>query len=68
MHYTPHIDLAFSSLEHTIKDVNHGRVIRYIHANGASTFFIVSVLSHFSRFVLWIVRAPSTSFYGVVVF
>jgi ubiquinol-cytochrome c reductase cytochrome b subunit len=41
MHYTPHIDLAFSSVEHIMRDVNHGWLIRYIHANGASMFFIV---------------------------
>ena len=41
MHYTPHIDLAFSSVEHIMRDVNNGWLIRYIHANGASMFFIV---------------------------
>ena len=42
MHYTPHIDLAFSSVEHIMRDVNNGWLIRYIHANGASMFFIVT--------------------------
>ena len=42
MHYTPHIDLAFSSVEHIMGDVNNGWLIRYIHANGASMFFIVT--------------------------
>jgi quinol-cytochrome oxidoreductase complex cytochrome b subunit len=41
MHYTPHIDLAFNSVEHIMRDVNYGWLIRYIHANGASFFFIV---------------------------
>ena len=41
MHYTPHIDLAFSSVEHIMRDVNNGWLIRYMHANGASMFFIV---------------------------
>ena len=41
MHYTPHIDVAFNSVEHIMRDVNHGWLIRYIHANGASFFFIV---------------------------
>lgn len=41
MHYTPHIDLAFSSVEHIMRDVNNGWLIRYLHANGASMFFIV---------------------------
>jgi len=41
MHYTPHIDLAFNSVEHIMRDVNNGWLIRYTHANGASFFFIV---------------------------
>jgi len=41
MHYSPNIDLAFSSVEHIMRDVNNGWLIRYIHANGASMFFIV---------------------------
>ena len=41
MHYTPHIDLAFNSVEHIMRDVNNGWLIRYLHANGASMFFIV---------------------------
>ena len=41
MHYTAHIDLAFNSVEHIMRDVNNGWLIRYIHANGASFFFIV---------------------------
>ncbi len=41
MHYTPHIDLAFSSVEHIMRNVNFGWLLRYIHANGASMFFIV---------------------------
>jgi len=48
MHYTPHIDLAFSSVEHIMSDVNNGWLIRYLHANGASMFFIV-VYCHIFR-------------------
>lgn len=48
MHYTPHVDLAFSSVEHIMRDVNNGWLIRYIHANGASMFFIV-VYCHIFR-------------------
>lgn len=40
MHYTPHIDLAFSSVAHITRDVNYGWLIRAIHANGASFFFL----------------------------
>ena len=48
MHYTPHIDLAFKSVEHIMRDVNNGWLIRYLHANGASMFFIV-VYCHIFR-------------------
>ncbi|MDX1580888.1 MAG: cytochrome b/b6, partial [Alphaproteobacteria bacterium] len=40
-HYTPHADLAFESVEHIMRDVNYGWLLRYVHANGASFFFIV---------------------------
>ncbi len=48
MHYSPHIDLAFNSVEHIMRDVNNGWLIRYLHANGASMFFIV-VYCHIFR-------------------
>jgi quinol-cytochrome oxidoreductase complex cytochrome b subunit len=48
MHYTPHIDLAFLSVEHIMRDVNNGWFLRYTHANGASMFFI-TVFIHIGR-------------------
>jgi len=48
MHYTPHVDLAFLSVEHIMRDVNFGWVLRYSHANGASMFFI-TVFIHIGR-------------------
>ena len=48
MHYTPHVDLAFLSVEHIMRDVNGGWLLRYIHANDASMFFIV-VYIHIGR-------------------
>nr|YP_008994212.1 apocytochrome b [Rhodymenia pseudopalmata]AGO19264.1 apocytochrome b [Rhodymenia pseudopalmata] len=41
MHYTPHVDLAFESVEHIMRNVNYGWLLRYIHSNGASMFFVV---------------------------
>ncbi|MFN4089532.1 MAG: cytochrome b [Alphaproteobacteria bacterium] len=41
MHYTAHVDMAFNSVERIMRDVNYGWLIRYIHMNGASFFFIV---------------------------
>jgi ubiquinol-cytochrome c reductase cytochrome b subunit len=48
MHYTPHIDYAFLSVEHIMRDVNYGWFLRYMHANGASMFFII-VYIHMAR-------------------
>lgn len=48
MHYAAHIDLAFTSVEHIMRDVNYGWLLRYIHANGASFFFVVVYL-HIGR-------------------
>lgn len=47
MHYTPHIDFAFNSVEHIMRDVNYGYLIRYIHVNGASFFFFNSIYTYF---------------------
>src|SRR5918998_97008 len=41
MHYTPHVNYAFDSVERIMRDVNYGWLMRYVHANGASMFFIV---------------------------
>lgn len=48
MHYTPNIDAAFISVEHIMRDVNYGWLLRYTHANGASMFFICVYL-HVAR-------------------
>jgi ubiquinol-cytochrome c reductase cytochrome b subunit len=48
MHYTPHVLLAFDSVEHITRDVKNGWMIRYMHANGASIFFMM-VYVHMGR-------------------
>ncbi|YP_003587317.1 cytochrome b (mitochondrion) [Symphalangus syndactylus] len=48
MHYTPDASAAFSSVAHITRDVNYGWIIRYLHANGASMFFICLFL-HIGR-------------------
>ena len=48
MHYTPHVDNAFASVEHIMRNVNGGHMIRYLHMNGASLFFI-AVYAHIFR-------------------
>ena len=40
MHYQAHVDFAFNSVEHIMRDVNSGWAVRYTHANVASFFFI----------------------------
>lgn len=64
MHYTPHVDFAFNSVEHIMRDVNYGWLLRYLHANGASMFFLAAYIHMFRgmyygsykepREVLWI--------------
>ena len=64
MHYTPHVDMAFNSVESIMRDVNYGWLLRYVHANGASMFFLAAYIHMFRgmyygsykepREVLWI--------------
>src|SRR5882724_4947910 len=64
MHYTPHVDFAFNSVEHIMRDVNYGWLLRYAHANGASMFFLAAYIHMFRgmyygsykdpREILWI--------------
>jgi ubiquinol-cytochrome c reductase cytochrome b subunit len=70
MHYTPHKDFAFASVEHIMRDVNYGWLMRYVHANGASMFFVAVYIHMFRglyygsykepREILWIL--------GVIIF
>ena len=48
MHYAANVDLAFNSVEQIMRDVNYGWLLRYLHANGASMFF-VAVYVHIAR-------------------
>ena len=58
MHYTPHVDHAFDSVERIMRDVNHGWLIRYIHMNGASFFFIVVYIHIFRGLYYGSYKAP----------
>ena len=58
MHYTAHIDHAFESIEHIMRNVNHGWLIRYVHMNGASFFFIVVYIHIFRGFYYGSYKAP----------
>ena len=58
MHYTPHVDHAFDSVERIMRDVNYGWLIRYIHMNGASMFFIIVYIHMFRSLFYGSYKAP----------
>jgi len=58
MSYTPHVDYAFQSVERIMRDVNHGWLIRYVHMNGASFFFIVVFIHIFRGLYYGSYKAP----------
>ena len=82
MHYVPNAKLAFDSIEHIMRDVNYGWLIRYLHTNGASMFFFAVYIHMFRgiyygsykspREVLWILGViiyllmMATAFMGYV--
>lgn len=60
MHYNPSITEAFNSVEHIMRDVNNGWLIRYLHSNTASAFFFLVYL-HIGRGLYYgSYRAPRT--------
>lgn len=58
MHYTPQVDMAFASVEHIMRDVNGGYMLRYLHANGASLFFFAVYLHIFRSLYYGSYKAP----------
>ena len=58
MHYVAHADLAFSSVEHIMRDVNYGWLIRYVHANGASMFFLAVYIHVFRALYYGSYKSP----------
>ena len=58
MHYTPHVSMAFNSVEHIMRDVNYGWLIRYVHANGASMFFLACYIHMFRSLYYGSYKAP----------
>ncbi|HSI40620.1 MAG TPA: cytochrome b N-terminal domain-containing protein [Xanthobacteraceae bacterium] len=70
MHYTPHVTLAFDSVEHIMRDVSYGWLIRYIHANGASMFFIAVYIHMFRGLYYGSYKAPREVLWilGVVIY
>ncbi|MCK0196666.1 cytochrome b N-terminal domain-containing protein [Ancylobacter sp. 6x-1] len=70
MHYTPHVTLAFDSVEHIMRDVSYGWLIRYIHANGASMFFIAVYIHMFRGLYYGSYKAPREVLWilGVIIY
>lgn len=65
MHYVAHVDLAFLSVEHIMRDVNYGWLIRYLHANGASMFFLVVYIHIFRGLYYGSYLYPREALWGV---
>jgi ubiquinol-cytochrome c reductase cytochrome b subunit len=70
MHYTPHADYAFRSVENIMRDVEYGWLIRTLHANGASFFFIAVYIHIFRGMYYGSYKAPREVLWilGVVIF
>jgi ubiquinol-cytochrome c reductase cytochrome b subunit len=58
MAYTPHVQLAFNSVERIMRDVNYGWLLRYMHANGAAFFFLVVYIHIFRGLYYGSYKAP----------
>jgi ubiquinol-cytochrome c reductase cytochrome b subunit len=69
MQYTPHVDYAFNSVERIMRDVNYGWLLRYIHLNGGSMFFIVVYIHVFRGLYYGSYKSPRELLwmFGVVI-
>ena len=70
MHYTPHVTMAFDSVEHIMRDVNWGWFVRYAHANGASMFFVAVYIHMFRGLYYGSYKAPREVLWilGVIIY
>ena len=70
MHYVPAADQAFDSVEHIMRNVNYGWLLRYMHANGASMFFVAVYLHIFRNLYDGSYKEPREILYllGVIIF
>ena len=70
MHYTLHVEQAFASVEHIMRDVNGGWLLRYMHANGASLFFFAVYMHIFRSLYYGSYKAPReiTWIIGILIF
>ncbi len=70
MHYVPHETMAFESVERIMRDVNYGWLLRYMHANGASMFFIAVYIHIFRGLYYGSYKAPREVLWllGIVIY
>ena len=70
MHYTPEATMAFNSVEHIMRDVNYGWLLRYLHSNGASMFFLAGYIHMFRGMYYGSYKAPREVLWilGVVIY
>jgi len=70
MHYVPSATLAFASIEHIMRDVNYGWLIRYLHTNGASMFFLAVYVHMFRGIYYGSYKAPREVLWilGVIIY
>lgn len=70
MQYSSHTSLAFDSVERIMRDVNYGWLLRYVHANGASMFFIAVYIHMFRGLYYGSYKAPREILWilGVIIF
>ena len=70
MHYTPELTMAFNSVEHIMRDVNYGWLIRYLHSNGASMFFLAVYMHIFRGIYYGSYKAPREVLWilGVIIY
>ena len=70
MHYTPHVDMAFNSVEGIVRDVNYGWLLRNMHAAGASMFFIAVYVHMFRGLYYGSYKAPREVLWilGVIIY
>jgi ubiquinol-cytochrome c reductase cytochrome b subunit len=70
MHYVPDATKAFDSVEHIMRNVNYGWLLRYMHANGASMFFVAIYLHIFRNLYYGSYKAPREVLYilGMIIF
>ena len=70
MHFTPHVDMAFNSVEAIMRDVNYGWLLRYLHSNGASMFFVAVYIHIFRGMYYGSYKAPREILWilGVIIY